>query len=144
MSGQCYENLNPGAPSALEVRTVPGKGRGLFATRDLQPGETVLTEAPVLLVVADEYRNSTCAGCLRALNGCPGEQLAAKTKVRVKLSVSYISWQFCIAETATKLDFALYLARSKQSYLLAITLMSFAGDLPSSPLKLILNLFENP
>ncbi|HET7043085.1 MAG TPA: SET domain-containing protein-lysine N-methyltransferase [Gemmatimonadales bacterium] len=39
--------------SALEVRPVPGKGRGVFATRDLAEGEP-LDEAHVLLISADD------------------------------------------------------------------------------------------
>ena len=38
-------------PAPLEVRPVPGKGRGVFATRDLAEGE-ILDEAHVLLISA--------------------------------------------------------------------------------------------
>jgi SET domain-containing protein len=37
----------------LEIRTVPGKGRGIFAARDLAEGE-ILEEAPVLLFSSDD------------------------------------------------------------------------------------------
>lgn len=39
--------------AALEVRAVPGKGRGVFATRDLAEGET-LDESHVLLISAED------------------------------------------------------------------------------------------
>eukprot|EP00873_Tetraselmis_striata_P004402 jgi/Tetstr1/424666/TSEL_015188.t1 len=51
----------------LECRSVPGRGRGLFATRDILPGETVLVEAPLLLIPLPEFRDQVCAQCLRAL-----------------------------------------------------------------------------
>lgn len=41
------------APSPLEIRHVPGKGRGVFAARDLAEGE-ILEEAHVLLFPADD------------------------------------------------------------------------------------------
>lgn len=41
------------ATTSLEVRAVPGKGRGVFATRDLAEGE-ILDEAHVLLITADD------------------------------------------------------------------------------------------
>lgn len=37
----------------LEIRTVPGKGRGIFAARDLVEGE-ILEEAPVLLFSSND------------------------------------------------------------------------------------------
>ena len=40
-------------PSPLEIRPVPGKGRGVFAARDLAEGE-FLDEAQVLLISADD------------------------------------------------------------------------------------------
>ena len=40
-------------PPALEVRPVPGKGRGVFAARDLAEGE-ILDEANVLLLSAED------------------------------------------------------------------------------------------
>lgn len=40
-------------PSHLEVRHVPGKGRGVFATRDIAEGE-ILDEAYVLIVSAED------------------------------------------------------------------------------------------
>lgn len=42
--------------SAIEVRTVRGKGRGVFATRPISEGE-VIERVPVLLIEAEELRN---------------------------------------------------------------------------------------
>ena len=33
----------------LEVRDVPGRGRGVFSTRHIRGGEVVLSELPLLL-----------------------------------------------------------------------------------------------
>ncbi|HVX88138.1 MAG TPA: SET domain-containing protein [Gemmatimonadales bacterium] len=41
------------APFALEVRPVPGKGRGVFATRDIAEGET-LDDCHVLIIGAED------------------------------------------------------------------------------------------
>lgn len=40
-------------PAALEVRPVPGKGRGVFATRDIAEGE-ILDDCHVLLIGAED------------------------------------------------------------------------------------------
>lgn len=42
--------------TAIEVRTIRGKGRGVFATRPIAEGE-VIERVPVLLIEADELRN---------------------------------------------------------------------------------------
>jgi hypothetical protein len=47
------------------VQDLPGRGRGLVAARDLQPGEVVLSDAPLLLTPAQEARTAVCATCLR-------------------------------------------------------------------------------
>ncbi|EFJ49771.1 hypothetical protein VOLCADRAFT_104220 [Volvox carteri f. nagariensis] len=51
----------------LEVRTHNRKGRSLYTTRLVKGGETVLDEAPLLLLVAPETAQSTCIACLRAV-----------------------------------------------------------------------------
>jgi SET domain-containing protein len=38
----------------IEVRSVEGKGRGVFALRDFQPGE-VIEQAPVVVLRDDQY-----------------------------------------------------------------------------------------
>lgn len=55
------------AAAAYEVRKLPGRGKGLVAARDLQPGEEVLVDAPLLLTPAPEARTAVCATCLRIL-----------------------------------------------------------------------------
>lgn len=55
------------ASPAFEVRDLPGRGRGLVAARDLQPGEEVLIDAPLVLTPAPEARSAVCATCLRIL-----------------------------------------------------------------------------
>jgi SET domain-containing protein len=41
------------APGSLEVRPVPGKGRGVFATRDIAEGE-ILDDCHVLIIGAED------------------------------------------------------------------------------------------
>lgn len=53
--------------AAYEVRQLPGRGHGLVAARDLQPGEEVLADAPLLLTPAPEARAAICTTCLRIL-----------------------------------------------------------------------------
>lgn len=49
----------------LEVKQHHTRGRGLYTTRHVQGGETVLSEGPLLLTVAHAMRNVACAMCLR-------------------------------------------------------------------------------
>ena len=60
---------------------LPGRGTGLVAARDIQAGETVLSEAPCLLFVQPGFAASTCAQCLRTLAaGADGEVVCAPGK----------------------------------------------------------------
>jgi len=58
----------------LEVREVPGKGRGVFAARPIRGGEVVLHELPLLLYPQQSTAAAFCSHCLRAFNSL-GEQL---------------------------------------------------------------------
>jgi hypothetical protein len=58
------------AAPAFKVQDLPGRGRGLVAARDLQPGEVVLSDAPLLLTPAQEARTAVCATCLRIVGEC--------------------------------------------------------------------------
>lgn len=53
---------------ALEVREHPHRGRGLWTTRLVRAGETLLSEEPLLLLVAQERSQDTCSNCLRIVN----------------------------------------------------------------------------
>lgn len=46
-----FETINP---QHLEVRQVPGRGRGVFATKDLGAG-TKLEDAPVLVITKEQW-----------------------------------------------------------------------------------------
>lgn len=41
--------LPPSPRPAYELRDVPGKGKGMIATRDIDPGELVIVERPILI-----------------------------------------------------------------------------------------------
>jgi len=53
-------------------RLVEGRGRGLFACRDIPAGQTVLAEKPAMLFVQPECAGSACACCLRTIAGACG------------------------------------------------------------------------
>ena len=57
----------------LTVREVPGKGRGVFATRDIGAGEVLLSEQPLVLYPQQGTAAAFCSHCLRAFNSL-GEQ----------------------------------------------------------------------
>uniref|UniRef100_A0A383WD32 SET domain-containing protein n=1 Tax=Tetradesmus obliquus TaxID=3088 RepID=A0A383WD32_TETOB len=58
--------------SAVEVRALPGRGRGLVTTRQVEAGEAVLVEEPLLLTVSQEAKDNACAHCLCWLERCTG------------------------------------------------------------------------
>ena len=47
---------------------IPGRGIGLVAARDIQAGETVLVDEPLLLFVQPAFAAQACAQCLRMLS----------------------------------------------------------------------------
>lgn len=47
---------------------LPGRGRALVAARDIRAGETVLSEAPLLLFTQRAFASTACARCLRLLD----------------------------------------------------------------------------
>ncbi|KXZ51077.1 hypothetical protein GPECTOR_14g61 [Gonium pectorale] len=70
MEGTSAPQPLPGG--VLEVRKHPRKGRTLHTSRLVKGGEVVLSEAPLLLLVAPDMADNTCAACLRAVapTGC--------------------------------------------------------------------------
>ena len=58
----------------VEVQTVPNRGRGLVANREIKAGETVLIDLPTFIVCnqAEHY----CSNCLRDLS-LPGLSLVS-------------------------------------------------------------------
>ncbi len=67
---------------ALEARTAPGKGRGLFAARAYAAGEIVLEELPVVATVSQALKLAYCSVCLRCLPS--GKQLAAGRRLLLR------------------------------------------------------------
>jgi len=55
----------PAASDAVKVVHEPGVGRFVVATRDVQPGEVIFTESPIVSTVCDEHVESICLVCLR-------------------------------------------------------------------------------
>ena len=70
------------APLLVECQ-VEGRGRGLFAARDIPAGEMVLAEQPAMLFVQPEFAGSVCACCLRTMAGACGALSALASDAHV-------------------------------------------------------------
>lgn len=55
----------PAASDAVKVMHEPGCGRFVVATRDVQPGEVLFIESPIVSTLCDEHVESICLSCLR-------------------------------------------------------------------------------
>ncbi|KAK0889107.1 Histone-lysine N-methyltransferase set-6 [Friedmanniomyces endolithicus] len=56
--------MSPPASDLFSVKTIPGAGRGIIASRDISEDTTVLnSEPPVAHVLFREYRKEVCAHC---------------------------------------------------------------------------------
>ena len=55
-------------PPAFRIVAVPGKGMGMFAVRDIRPGELVLREAPLMTMTWDEEDDDQHAARAKALS----------------------------------------------------------------------------
>ncbi|KAJ2109500.1 hypothetical protein GGI16_000708 [Coemansia sp. S142-1] len=47
----------------VSIRHVAGRGRGFFATRDIQPGETVFRAVPLAWAISEDWMKNTCWWC---------------------------------------------------------------------------------
>ena len=55
-----------GASSSLfEICDVPGRGRGLFATHDIEPGELIFEREPYAAVLDTHLLSEQCSGCFQ-------------------------------------------------------------------------------
>lgn len=50
------------------VKDLERRGRGLVAARTIKAGETILSEEPLLLTIAQDAKDYACAHCLRLLS----------------------------------------------------------------------------
>jgi SET and MYND domain-containing protein len=60
----------PRAPWPIALADIPGRGKGVVATREIRPGECVLEERATMTGVSESHRATTCAGCLRRAARC--------------------------------------------------------------------------
>ena len=65
----------------VQEMELPGRGKALVATRDIAAGETVLSDSPLLLFVHPAFASSSCAQCLRALDGAGSAPCACGSRV---------------------------------------------------------------
>lgn len=83
--------------SAVEVRALPGRGRGLVTTRQVEAGEAVLVEEPLLLTVSQEAKDNACAHCLCWLERCTGKSICNPATTFAICSLSSIASVCCCA-----------------------------------------------
>jgi hypothetical protein len=60
----------------VQLKHIPGRGRGLITSRDVEPGEIVIAEETLLLTVSQECKDHACANYLCWLERCPGGLIA--------------------------------------------------------------------
>lgn len=80
-----FENPIPSVYTKATTGPSPGSGTGLFASKDIQPGETVvLIQKPFVAVLDTAQLESKCSGCLGAhANRQEAVELKACTGCRV-------------------------------------------------------------
>lgn len=84
-----YKMASRTALPSVTTKTVPrpapnGMGNGLFATTDMNPGDTVLhIEAPFVAILDSPRLEDTCAGCFGKRQVETGSELKACTGCRV-------------------------------------------------------------
>lgn len=66
----------------VRVVVIEGKGRGIVATREFQPGDVVLKEAPYAAVAILEELDTTCSGEFTPLNTATASRCSACKSVR--------------------------------------------------------------
>lgn len=71
---------HPDLPSSLEVRTLPGRGRGIVARAAFRPGHTLLATAPLVSALDNLHYSTRCASCYRAADGLDSSNPAAGAK----------------------------------------------------------------
>ncbi len=67
----------PGASAAVRLRRDPARGRHAVAARDVDVGEVLISDEPVVHLLLPQYGLSHCAGCAVDVHGaavvpCPG------------------------------------------------------------------------
>ena len=76
----------------LEVRNVPGRGRGLFTTRLVKAGEDLVVESPLLLTVSQDARETACAHCLKQLSPVAGTSAHCCFGIELHLVINALYW----------------------------------------------------
>ncbi|KAJ2555665.1 hypothetical protein EV175_002215 [Coemansia sp. RSA 1933] len=60
---QADTDIDPSHCFPIRIRTVPGRGRGYFAARDIAQGETVLIAVPLACAISEDWVKNTCWWC---------------------------------------------------------------------------------
>lgn len=82
-----------GSPQVWEARPSPGKGIGVYATRTLQPGDTILSEPPMIRLVPPEFRDGVAypLGDIDVLLQSSFDALSSKDKAAVMSLHAYMT-----------------------------------------------------
>ncbi|BGP19589.1 hypothetical protein JCM10213_009318 [Rhodosporidiobolus nylandii] len=64
--GETVPYAHPDLPPSLEVRLLPGRGRGVVAKQAFSPGTTLLTTSPLMSVLDNRNIYTRCSACFRS------------------------------------------------------------------------------
>ncbi|KPV72663.1 uncharacterized protein RHOBADRAFT_55751 [Rhodotorula graminis WP1] len=87
---------HPHLPSSLEVRILPGRGRGIVANAAFQPGHTLVTTAPLVSALDNLHYSSRCSSCYRAADDLDSALPPARRKL-LQCSLCH-AVQYCTAQ----------------------------------------------
>ncbi|KAJ8292099.1 Histone-lysine N-methyltransferase ASHR1 [Rhodotorula toruloides] len=98
---------HPHLPSTLEVRQIPGRGRGVVAKEAVSPGTTLLTTTPLVSVLDQRNLRHRCSFCFRSVDdlNSPSTQGGGATKLQ-QCSICHIV-QYCYA-TCQQRDWSIH------------------------------------
>lgn len=94
-----FKNPIPSVYTKATPGPSPGSGTGLFASKDIQPGETVvMIQKPFVAVLDTAQLETKCSGCLGAhVNRQEEVELKACTGCRVVKYCNKVSWNMLYA-----------------------------------------------
>jgi hypothetical protein len=76
---------------------IPGAGRGLFATKDVNPGESIFSiDRPLLCVLSNAELDETCANCFSSSsNSVIGSHDNFQEEVKLSACSRCKQYKFC-------------------------------------------------
>ncbi|GAA5900303.1 hypothetical protein JCM8208_005320 [Rhodotorula glutinis] len=87
---------HPDLPSSLDVRNLPGRGRGIIAKTAFRPGQTLLATAPLVSALDNLHYSTRCTSCYRAADDLDSALPPAKRKL-LQCSLCHVV-QYCSSQ----------------------------------------------